>query len=211
MKGEFKPVFRVDQELVFQRMRLKPTSPVFDKMVAVYQELLPKLEALVSFQGIYVVKPNKYDFQSSTLNACEKIVFCYATIGQSVCQEITDLLDQKELVKGYVLNEMANDVIMGLTNQMYLSIKKTLKKSGCHLTKRFSPGECTLDLSQQALIMDVLNQSFHVEGRLLKSYMIEPEKSSLFLYGADPSLPELDKDYDCSACSSSHNCPYKRD
>ncbi|MBV1756592.1 MAG: hypothetical protein KMY55_01990 [Dethiosulfatibacter sp.] len=209
MREEFKPVFRVDKTMVFKRMRLKETSKVYEKMDLVFNRLLPELESLVDYQAVFLVKDNQFKLDQPQLDDCEKMVFCYTTIGPFICDEITHLFDEKEMVDGYVMNEMANDLIMDLTNQLYDYIKITLKKDGYHLTKRFSPGECSLDLSLQAFIMDHLKEHFDIKGKLMSSYMINPEKSSLFVYGADTKIPELEKDFDCSECFS-HNCPYKR-
>lgn len=209
MKEVLNPVFRVDKSMVFQRMRLKETSNVYKKMDSVFNRLLPEVEALVDYQAIFLVKDNIARLDQPILDNCEKMVFCYATIGPAIPDRITQLFDEKEMVDGYVLNEMANDVIMDLTNQMYIHIKETLKRDGYQLTKRFSPGECDLDLSLQAFIMDHLKEHFEIKGKLMNSYMINPEKSSLFVYGADKNIPELEKDFDCSECLS-HNCPYKR-
>lgn len=209
MREEFKPVFRVDKAMVFKRMRLKETSRVYEKMDCVFGRLLPKLESLIDYQALFLVKDNQFKLDQSQLDICEKMVFCYATIGPRVSDEITHLFDEKEMVDGYVMNEMANDLIMDLTNQLYSHIKATLKKDGYHLTKRFSPGECDLDLSLQAFIMDHLKEHFEIKGKLMNSYMINPEKSSLFMYGADTKIAELEKDFDCSECLS-HNCPYQR-
>ena len=81
------------------------------------------------------------------------------------------------------------------------AIAAAMKESSCHLTRRFSPGEQELDLEYQSVLLEAFHgipALSHV--RLTESYMLYPEKSMLYLFGADCSNPEISVEHDCSKC-----------
>jgi hypothetical protein len=209
MKASFVPVLQIDKPLVFERMRVNESSRIYEKVNALYDGLIPVIEELVDYQAVFTVEDNCFGFEQAPLSNCDKIVFCYVTIGERVCLEISRMFENGQLLEGYLLNEMTNEVVMDASNQLYRHIKSLLKPIGFNLSKRYSPGECTLDMTYQSLIMDELKKSFEIRGSLTSAYMINPEKSTLYVYGADPKLPDSDVDFDCLSCPS-ENCPYRR-
>ena len=209
MKASFNPVLQINKPLIFERMRVSDSSKIYDKVNGIYEDLIPVIERLVAYQAVFSMEENKFEINQPLLSQCDKIVFCYVTIGEKLCLEVNRLFEDGQLLQGYILNEMTNEVVMDATNQLYRHIKSLLKPIGYHLSKRLSPGECTLDMTYQSLIMDELKKSFDIKGTLTSAYMINPEKSTLYVYGADPKLPDSDVDFDCENCSSV-NCPYRR-
>jgi hypothetical protein len=209
MKASFVPNLQINKPLVFERMRVNESSRIYKKVNALYDGLIPLIEKLVDYQAVFTVEDNCFGFEHPPLSDCDKIVFCYVTIGDKVCLEVSRMFENGQLLEGYLLNEMTNEVVMDATNQLYRHIKSLLKPIGLNLSKRFSPGECSLDMSYQLLIMDELKKSFDIRGTLTSAYMIDPEKSTLYVYGADPKLLDSDVDFDCLSCPS-ENCPYRR-
>ncbi|MDP3388185.1 MAG: hypothetical protein Q8S24_13180 [Eubacteriales bacterium] len=209
MKASFIPVLQINKPLVLERIRVNESSRIYKKVNELYDGLIPLIEKLVDYQAVFAVEDNCFGFEQPPLSDCDKIVFCYVTIGDKVCLEVSRMFENGQLLEGYLLNEMTNEVVMDATNQLYRQIKSLLKPIGLNLSKRFSPGECTLDMTYQSLIMDELKKSFEIRGTLTSAYMIDPEKSTLYVYGADPKQPDSDVDFDCSSCPS-ENCPYRR-
>ncbi|HBH12648.1 MAG: Uncharacterized protein XD91_1681 [Clostridiales bacterium 38_11] len=209
MKASFNPVLLINKSLVFERMRVNASSNIYKKVNELFEGLVPLIEKSVDYQAVFTVEDNHFGFVQSPLSDCDKIVFCYVTIGERVCHEVNRMFEDGRLLEGYLLNEMTNEVVMDATNQLYGHIKGLLKPIGFNLSKRLSPGECTLDMTYQSLIMNELKKSFDIKGTLTSAYMINPEKSTLYLYGADPDQPDTDMDFDCGTCPS-HSCPYRR-
>lgn len=209
MKASFYPVLQINKSLVFERMRVNQSSKIYKKVNELYERLIPVIEELVDYQAVFALEDNHFGFYQHPLSDCDKIVFCFVTIGEGVCHEVNRMFEDGQLLEGYLLNEMTNEVVMDATNQLYRHIKSLLKPIGLNLSKRLSPGECTLDMTYQALIMEELKKSFDIKGTLTSAYMIDPEKSTLYLYGADSNQPDSDVDFDCGTCTS-HNCPYRR-
>lgn len=210
MKETFKPIIKLDKKKIYTRIKVREDSPMYDTIDKLYEKYVKNIKDRIEFQVIYTVKPNEFSFDISDVDKCEKVVFCYATIGHPVNDDVIKLFDDKNYLEGYLLNEIANDIVMEATNQLYSYLKGKMKEMGYFLTKRFSPGECTFEMEYQKPIMEELKKDFDVNGELTDSFMINPEKSTLYIYGADKDIPELEVDFDCSTCQS-HNCPFRRE
>jgi hypothetical protein len=210
MKEVFNPSIKLDKKKIYQRIKVKEDSHVYDTIDELYNQYVKNIEDRIEFQVVYTVKPNEFNFNIPDVDNCEKVIFCYATVGHLVNDDVIKLFDDKNYLEGYLLNEVANDIVMEATNQLYTHIKKKMKETGYNITKRYSPGECTFEMEYQKSIMEELKKDFEIQGVLTDSFMINPEKSTLYIYGADKKNPELELDFDCSTCQS-HNCPFRRE
>ena len=117
------------------------------------------------------------------------MVFSQAQMRQRLPERVYDAWQQC-LIQGTSLDRSIAD-----------EIAAAMKESNCHLTRRFSPGEQELDLEYQSVLLDAFRgipSLSHV--RLTESYMLYPEKSMLYLFGADFSNPEISVEHDCSKC-----------
>lgn len=209
MKDVFNASIQLDKKKIYTRIKVKEDSPIYDTIDKLYNEYAETVKNKIEFQVIYTTKTNEFDFDIPDVDKCDKIIFCYATIGHPVNDEIIKLFDDKNYLEGYLLNEVANEIVMESTNQLYKYLKIKMKESGYFLTKRYSPGECTFEMKYQKPIMEELKKDFDVKGELTDSFMINPEKSTLYIYGLDKNIPELDLDFDCSTCQSI-DCPFRR-
>ncbi len=209
MYHEFHPELKINKPLVFERMRVSQTSKIYHKVNQLYENLVPIVKQLVDYQAVYALEESTLVFEDALLNDCTHHVFCFVTVGQPICDEVNRLFEVSNFLEGYILNEMANEVILDATNQLYAHLKTNLKAQGLILTKRYSPGECHLSMDYQKTILGVLQKYSSIQASLTSAFMIKPEKSTLFLYGADANITETDVDFDCKACPSL-NCPYRR-
>lgn len=209
MKEIFNPVTQIKKEAIFKRMRPNATSRVSKAIDKQYDACLNKVMSTIDYQALIWSKDNVFANDIIEVKHCEKIVFCFVTIGEPISNAINSCFENSNFLEGYLLNEIANEVVIDATNQMYAYIKKNMKKRRYHLTKRLSPGECSFDMKYQNTIMGELKKGFEIKASLTESFMIDPEKSTLFLYGADKNIPESNIDFDCSSCQST-NCAYRR-
>jgi hypothetical protein len=208
MKAEFNPVLHVNQESLYRRLRLKTGTSVFEAVQCIHSSCLEKTAASVRFQALYLLEKNENLIEHPLLDRCEWLLFCFITIGKPVLEEIDESFNNGRYLEGYLINEMANEAVMSAATQLYEHVKKRLGGRGYHLTRRFSPGECQLDLSCNRLMMEKLGKTFTLSAELTDQTMLDPPKSMLFLYGVDFHLPEQIKDVDCSWCQSL-KCDYR--
>ncbi|MBN2285575.1 MAG: hypothetical protein JXQ26_10150 [Tissierellales bacterium] len=209
MMVPFQPILRINKTVIFERMRVSNTSNMYHKVSEIFDECLANIENLIHYQAVYLIEDNLHKINYESLRDSEKVIYCFVTIGEDICTEINRIFDAKDYLKGYILNEIANEIVMDATDQLYFHIKNLVKKDDFNLSKRYSPGECSFDMSYQKTIFERLEKHFDIQASLTDAYMIYPEKSTLFVYGADKSFSDSAVDYDCSTCQSI-NCPYKR-
>jgi hypothetical protein len=67
-------------------------------------------------------------------------------------------------------------------------------------TSRYSPGEGSLGLEYQALILNELRRLGEIPADLNDHYMISPEKSILYLIGAGKDICGGSIRHDCRRC-----------
>lgn len=209
MKNIFNPRINIDKEAIYKRMKVSENSRIYDTINEIFDKCLERAISKINFETMFLTKDNSLEFSIKEVNDCEKIVFCFASIGKEICHEINGDFENSNYLEGYLLNEISNEIIMQATNQMYTHIKSEMRSQGYNLTKRYSPGECSFEMKYQVKIMEELKKEFEIQASLTESFMINPEKSTLFLYGADKNIPELEVDFDCSTCKAV-DCPYKR-
>jgi len=209
MKEIFDAQIVPNKELIYRQMKISKNSKIYEIIESKFDRCLMEIEERINFQNLIIVKKNSKDFGLKNIAFCEKVVFCFSTIGKEIISWISNKFSDGEYVDGYIINEIANFYVMEATNQMYSYIKNELKKSEYNMTIRFSPGECGMPLWNQKIIMEELQKEFSVNGKLTESFMISPEKSILFFYGADRNIEELKIDFDCSKCNAK-DCAYKR-
>lgn len=72
------------------------------------------------------------------------------------------------------------------------------------------PGEGTLDLSCQKTLLEAFGDVPEVRGiTLTPGLMLRPERSMLYVFGADPDYPRRSVEHDCGMCPR-EGCLYRR-
>ena len=135
------------------------------------------------------------------VDRCKYRITCLSTCSEAITKAIAKLLEQGDFLEGYILNDLANEMLFNASNQMNRQISAAMEEKGCHLTRRFSPGEQELGLEYQSVLLSAFHDVPAVSHvHLTESYMLYPEKSMLYLFGADHSNPEISVEHDCGKC-----------
>lgn len=204
-----KPKIIINKDEILKRMKVNNNSPTYKSIYEVFNKLLKIIEDIVKFESVYLIKKNKNIFNIKNIDKCEKIAYCFTSIGNEIVDVINNYFKNNEYLEGYLLNAIADEIVMSSSRQIYQDIKKLVKRDDYYLTKRYSPGECNLDIKFQTNIMKEINEETKIDAYLTESYMIVPEKSTFFMYGIDKNIPETVIDHDCSQCTRK-NCPYRK-
>ena len=128
-------------------------------------------------------------------------VACLSSCSEEILDVITDMIERGDYLEGYILNDLSNEVLFNASNQMNREIAAKVGERGCRLSRRYSPGEGGVDLCYQQPLLEVFRGEPRLQHvRLTDTFMLEPEKSMLYVFGADPSYPERSVEHDCSQC-----------
>lgn len=123
---------------------------------------------------------------------------------------VDDLMARSDFLEGYILNDLANEVLFNASNAMNRRLYNEFKAQGYHLSTRLTPGENHLSMEYQAQFLSLLTQGEPFPATLTEHYMLQPEKAMLYAYGAGTGLPDRSIDHDCSKCPNL-SCYMRRD
>ena len=119
----------------------------------------------------------------------------------------SDFSDHDEFLEGYLINDLSNEILFNAYLEMNRRISDQLKAENLSLTHRFSPGEPPFDLVNQKKLLGLLQEKIDVPITLTSHYMLRPEKSMLYIFGAGRGIEQGSIEHNCATCSV-RNCSY---
>ncbi len=191
----------VDQDVVFRRLSITGDSFACQSSRAALTSLLAKSAELVESSCYYCLVSNVYELPEPELAQCEKLVLCFATLGPGISEAIGLYFESKDYLEGYLLDHLGNEMLFSASEEMNRIIEAEVGKQGYNLTIPFSPGEGLLNLEYQGLFLEEMKRQGEIPVRINDHYMLNPEKSILYVFGADPNIPHCDIRHDCSRCT----------
>jgi cobalamin-dependent methionine synthase I len=102
-----------------------------------------------------------------------------------------------EMLKGYLVDKVASELVEQLTDKTELLLKNELGQFELKLTNRYSPGYCGWSVADQQNLFSLLPTKFCGVSLNDNSMMI-PIKSVSAVIGVGKSVEK--KNYECSIC-----------
>ena len=90
MKQIFPPIISIDKEVIYKRMKISKNSKMHNTIDKIFDTCLQRVIEKTDFQSMFLTKENLFEFAIKDVDNCEKIAFCFATIGS----EISDLINK---------------------------------------------------------------------------------------------------------------------
>jgi hypothetical protein len=142
------------------------------------------------------------------LERCEKIAVFILTIGSRLEETVGQLADDKLIVEAYVLDAIGSSVAESLADLVQEKIGNEAHAQGLCISRRFSPGYCDWDISQQEMVFSALNGDS--SGVFLsEEFMMTPQKSISGIIGIGLGDSDMDSFNPCKTCNK-RNCPGRR-
>lgn len=192
---------QINKERIYKNLHLVENTISYKCADDAFLELSQIIRDNMKLTCVYNIVDNIFDFpfkEIESYTSWKKYVFCFISSKDNINNIVNDMMSVGDYLRGYLLNEIATDVIFNASNEMNIIIKREVFKLGYKLTKRYAPGDGVLDLIHQQTILDALKKEVHIDAYLTKSYMIVPEKSMLYLFGAENIGKEI-KAHPCNA------------
>ena len=186
---------------IYRRLHVEAGTPVFDYAEGAFPGLVKAMEEHLHMENCYSILPRSLCIGVEDVDNAQMQVACLSSCSAEIMDVITDMMDRGDYLEGYILNDLSNEVLFNASNQMNREIAAKMARQGCRLSRRYSPGEGGVELHCQMPLLEAFKgepKLAHV--RLTESFMLEPEKSMLYVFGADPSYPERSVEHDCSQC-----------
>lgn len=210
MKRFIPPSLRYDRERIFTRLRIRPDRESVYEYAA---EIFPRLERIAAEEAEllcgYTLAPLDRAAGIPLSDGCEGLAVCFVCCSNRIEEKIKAMIAEGELLEGYILNDLANDILFSASDDMNCRLREELHRQDCGMTERLTPGEGSLTLAQQQTLLDILKAKYpELPLTLTERCMLQPERSMLYAYGFGRQLPDRPVDHDCSRCTN-ESCYYR--
>lgn len=170
------------------------------------------LGSRVFVQGSGDLISNLIVFQSEAiaqlLSECRRVALFVVTIGKYLEEMVCQLAEDGLMLQASVLDAIGSDAVVKVADFVEGVIKERAGATGLGTSRRFSPGYCDWDISQQRGVFRAVKGD-SVGVHLTESYMMVPQKSISGLIGIGPSGGGLWDYNPCETCSKS-DCSGRR-
>jgi len=161
-------------------------------------------------QGSHVVIENWVTFESRViarlLEQCQKVALFTLTIGDHLEEMVCQLTENGLILQATVLDAIGSVTVERVADFVQGRIREVSRAQGLATSRRFSPGYCDWDVSQQKMVFRAIDGD-SAGIRLTEGCLMLPRKSISGIIGIGPSGVE---DYNpCKTCDK-HDCVGRR-
>ena len=191
-----------DRERIFRRLHIEHDTYAYDYSIEHFDILEDMIDKHLDIINCYIILDEVMHFNIIDIDECTKQIVCLSSCTDKIIHVIEDMIKQGDFLEGYILNDMANDIIFNASNYMNQVIQSHMEDMGCHLTKRYSPGEGNMPIRFQKDLLAYFDDPRLSHIYLTESYMLSPEKSMLYIFGADIRKPIRSVRHSCDMCNN---------
>ena len=145
---------------------------------------------------------------SRLLERCDEVAMFVLTIGDHLEDMVAYLAEDRLVLQATVLDAIGS----GTAEQLAVSVEDRIRESatsrGFVISRRFSPGYCDWDVSQQEMIFKAMQEDT-AGVRLTEGYLMIPRKSISGIIGIGSENNNIETYNPCKTCPTS-DCPGRR-
>jgi hypothetical protein len=192
-------------------------TSLVDDYIENYHDLLAPSHSYV-IKDIVSVEGNKITLEDSIilesrvlarlLARCQKAAIFALTIGSHLEEMVAHLAENGLVLQATVLDAIGSGAAERFANFVEGRIRRTAISQGLGISRRFSPGYCDWELSQQKMVFRALNGD-SAGIRLTKGGLMLPQKSISGLIGIGPPGDKIENYNPCRTCRKK-DCPGRR-
>lgn len=199
---------KIEKKKFFKKLHINDNTETYRNADDAFMELYDIIKNNMKLTALYSIVP-AFDLGYNKLDECEQYVICFISSKDDISSIVNDMMLSGNYLMGYLLYEMATDVIFNASNEMNNIIREKSKDLCCKLSERIAPGDGEIDMKHQKTILDFFKKELFVDAYLTDDYMIVPQKSLLYLYGLEKDTLNTEVMEDnCNMCINL-NCKYR--
>jgi hypothetical protein len=173
------------------------TISIFDEKNVSFDKI-----SMTCMQDTFLTQP----IITKRLRSASTVAFFVCTIGKQFEEWSKHEIDSGDLLKGYIIDHIASEVVERIADQMELRLDEIIIKRGWERTNRYSPGYCDWSVSEQHKLFSYFPLN-PCGVTLTESALMIPIKSVSGVIGLGPNA--IRRDYECSLCKL-ENCFMRR-
>lgn len=171
-----------------------------------------EIKDIVSVQGEHVTIGDSIAFESKViarlLERCEKVAIFALTIGNHLEDMVSYLAENGLVLQATVLDAIGSGAAEKLAAYVEDRIRRMANTEGLITGRRFSPGYCDWEVSQQKMVFHALNGN-SAGIRLTESLLMVPRKSVSGIIGIGLANNNIESYNPCRTCKK-EDCPGRR-
>ncbi len=142
------------------------------------------------------------------LNECCRVGVFAVTIGGHLEDMVNQLVEDGLMLQAFVLDAIGSDAVEKVADFVEGVIQEKASADGLVTSRRFSPGYCDWDLSQQGSVFRAVRGD-SIGIYLTESYLMIPQKSITGIIGIGPLDGNVRGYNPCNTCNKC-DCPGRR-
>jgi hypothetical protein len=142
------------------------------------------------------------------LEHCNQVAIFLVTIGKYLEETAWQLSRDGLILQATVLDAIGSDAVEQVADFAQDRIKELAEAQGLFISRRFSPGYCDWNISQQRTLFYALTGNT-IGIRLTGECLMIPQKSISGIIGIGPSKADVEDYNPCKTCRKK-NCPGRR-
>ncbi len=214
--------FNINRQRVFCDIGYAPDSEPSARMVSLVDEYIENVHQFIapSFsyvvrdielaQGTSVLLEDGVIFESGViaqlLEKANKVAVFMLTIGKYIEDTVAQLARGGLVLQAAVLDAIGSDAVERLADSVESQISEVAHNQGLTISRRFSPGYCDWDVSQQKIVFRAMKGDY-AGIHLTESCLMIPRKSisGIIAIGTD----SVENYNPCKTCDK-HDCVGRR-
>lgn len=189
----------LDEYIENAKHLIEPSYSYVIKNVKEVNDHRARLDDSVQFEGNVI---------SKLLARCDKVAVFVLTIGGRLEEIAGQLADDNMIVESYVLDAIGSSAVENLAEFVQGVIGETSHHHGYSISRRFSPGYCDWDISQQEKVFQSLDGHASLV-KLSPENLMTPQKSISGIIGIAPRESNVATYNPCRTCEK-RNCVGRR-
>ena len=209
--------FNMNRQRVLRDIGYAPDSKPSSRMEALVNDYIENAHQFISpsfsyvvrdielVEGTSIVLEDGVIFESGViarlLEKADKAAVFVLTIGNYLEDTAARLAQDGLILQSAVLDAIGSDTVERLADSVESQISEVAHNQGLTVSRRFSPGYCDWDVSQQKMVFQAMKGD-HAGVLLADSCLMFPRKSISGIIGIGPI--EVENYNPCKTCDKQH-------
>lgn len=142
------------------------------------------------------------------LDKCSNVAVFILSVGNRLEEAVSSLAERKRILEAYALDAIGSSITESLADFVQTKINDAAHKYGLCISRRFSPGYCDWDISQQRMVFQAMEGN--LSGvQLTEDCLMLPQKSVSGIIGIGLCDNGVASYNPCKTCEK-RNCLFRR-
>ncbi len=196
----------INEERIYKRLHITEGTEAFKNADSAFDELSRIIAENMKLTAIYLTTYS-LDISFEKHEKYEKYIICFVSSDDDISEISNEMISSGNYMRGYLLHEIALDVIFNTSNEMDKTIREEAAKNRHKLSRRYAPGDGAINLDLQKKLLDILKKEADIKAYLNEAQVLIPEKSLLYMFGLTRASG-AEEFNECSLCENI-DCLYR--